>query len=74
MNRAKAGSADMDATWALARHAFAEQLVRQLRKGRLRKRDRKSTHASELLIHPSLKGAYAVLMGCADGEGAVAAP
>ena len=30
----KAGSADMDTTWALARKAFAMQLVRQLSKGR----------------------------------------
>ena len=45
-----------------------------MRATKLRKRDRKSTHASELPIHPSLKGAYAVLMGCAGGEGAVDVP
>ena len=45
-----------------------------MRATKLRKRDRKSTQASELPIHPSLKGAYAVLMGCAGGEGAVDVP
>ena len=41
-----------------------------MRTTKLRKRDRKSTLASELPIHPSLQGAYAILMG----EGAIAVP
>ena len=36
---------------------------------KLRKRDRKSTHLLELPVHPALKGAYAIMMGRAGGEG-----
>ena len=41
---------------------------------KLRKRDHKSTRIPELPIHLSLKGEYAILMGCAVNEGAVAVP
>jgi hypothetical protein len=41
-----------------------------MRTTKLRKRDRKSTLALQLPIHPSLQGAYAILMG----EGAIAVP
>ncbi len=41
---------------------------------KLRKCDHKSTRTPELPIHLSLKGEYAILMGCAVNEGAIAAP
>ena len=41
-----------------------------MRTTKLRKRDRKSALALQLPIHPSLQGAYAILMG----EGAIAVP
>jgi hypothetical protein len=39
------------------------------RKTKLRKREGRSKHFFELLIHPALKGAYEVLMGLEGGVG-----
>ena len=42
-----------------------------VRKAKMRKRDRKSTHLSDLPVHPVLMGAYEGLLGPKGGGAAV---